>query len=219
MVERRHVAALVLAAAIGWTGCGWGLPEVSLGRVSGTACLRPILATAVAVGGDLMLTVAHAIAGAEDDLRVITLDGAERHVSVVGFDPLLDLALLDVEGLAAPAVTFGDAEKGETGVIIAVAADLAVVSIDYRVRQEVIARSGDIYDQGEVLRPALELEAVIDPGHSGAPLMDPSGAMVGMVFARSTEETGQAWALQAGEIEEFLASVEVGTEVDRGRCR
>ena len=190
----------------------------SLARVAGTACLKPILATAVVVEDGLLLTVAHAIAGAEEDLKVIGLDGIERPALVVGFDPERDLALLEADGfherieMAAP-----EADSG--GTIAAVGSDLVIERIPYRILRLVTARSGDIYNQGEVLRQALEIEARVSPGHSGAPLLDLDGAMVGLLFAGSQDVEDSAWALHVSEIEEFLEEAGRNAEVDRGRCR
>ena len=152
-------------------------------------------------------------------MRLIGLDSAEHPVIVIAFDPERDLALLKVDDFAAQPLSIGQPVDGGTGVITAVSGDLEVQEIDYQITQFVVARSGDIYDQGEVLRNALEIEAIIEPGVSGAPLIDDSGTIVGIVFARSTGIEGQAWALQPDEINEFLASVTGDAEVDRGRCR
>jgi S1-C subfamily serine protease len=216
----RAIPALGLVALIG-AACG-GSPieeaESSLGRVTGTACLRPILATAVVVDDERMLTVAHAVAGADDDLHLVGLDGARYAVTVIGFDPDRDLALLDVAGLDAPSILMATAGEGDSGFITSISRDHEIKRIEYRVARVVTARSGDIYDEGEVLRKALDLEAVTEPGDSGAPLIDVSGMMVGMLFARSTDADG-SWALHVDEIDAFLESVTGEEEVDRGRCR
>lgn len=193
--------------------------SASLGRIEGTACLKPILATAAIVEVGRMLTVAHAIAGAGDDLRVVTLDGVEHELIVIGFDPVRDLALLEVDGLQGPSLAFGSVASGDAGVITAVTGDLEIDHIPYRVTRVVTARSGDIYNQGDVQRQALDLEAEVGPGDSGAPLLDPSGEIVGVLFADTTGVEGSAWALHPAEIESFLATVTGDGEVDRGRCR
>jgi S1-C subfamily serine protease len=216
----RAISALGLVALI--TAACAGSPieetEASLGRVGGTACLRPILATAVVVDDERMLTVAHAVAGADDDLHVLGLDGTRYSVTVIGFDPDRDLALLYVAGLNAPSIQLGTAGEGDSGFITSILRDHEIKPIEYRVARVVTARSGDIYDQGEVLRKALELDAVTESGDSGAPLINEAGLMVGMLFARSTNAEG-SWALHADEIDAFLESVTGEDEVDRGRCR
>lgn len=224
-----RVASWVLVVALGATACGRSTDvgtepsetdiAQSVARLAGTACLRPIIASAVVVGEGLLLTVAHAVAGAEDDLRVITPDGAEHGVVVVGFDPERDLALLFAESLDAPVLLLGTAAAEDIGVIASVTSGLDVEMIEYRVRRRVNARSGNIYREGTVERAALDLEAAITAGVSGAALINGEGAIAGVVYAASTELDSVTYALETSEISAFLESVDVETAVDRGRCR
>ena len=189
----------------------------SLARIAGTACLKPILATAVVVGDDLLLTVAHAIAGSED-LTVVDLAGFDRPALVVAFDPERDLALLEAEGFD-DAIEFASPDDGGSGTIAAVGSDLTVGADPYRIIRMVTASSGDIYDEGEVLRQVIEIEADVRAGDSGAPLINDHRQMIGMVFAESQGVEGSAWALHVSEIEAFLGMNRSGDEVDRGTCR
>lgn len=222
------VTAWLTALALILTACGGGSESddaprpdaaASVARIAGTACLRPIIASAVVIDDGLVLTVAHVVAGAEDDLRIITPRGREHDVTVVGFDPARDLALLAAESLEAPPLPLGRAEVDAEGNIVAVGGDLDVELISYRVRRRINARSGDIYDEGAVERAALDLDADVVPGVSGAAVIGQEGAVVGIVFAESVEQEAVTYALDTTEIEAFLAAVDPATEVDRGRCR
>ncbi len=219
MSPRRASPLLAIALALIGTACSSTSPATSVVRLAGTACLKPIIGTGVAVGDDLVLTVAHAIAGAEDDLRIVTPRGEERPVTVIGFDSERDLALLAVEGLDATPVVLGSAGKGDSGTIAAVNGDLAVELIEYTVLRVVNARSADIYNEGHVERDALDIEARIEPGVSGAPLVDTDGEVVGIVFARSKNREEGGYALATSEITAFLDSVDPHTVADKGRCR
>lgn len=192
----------------------------SVVRIAGTACIKPLFGTAVAVADDRLLTSAHVVAGAEDDLAVITLDGAKFPVEVVAFDPKRDLALLAVEGAGLDPLELGQPAKADDrGQVWSVSRDHTKVENRYRVKRVISARSGDIYDEGVVTRNALDIEADIDPGVSGAPLVDGSEQMVGIVFARSTGTEGVGYALHVDEIADFLAMATGDEPVDRGRCR
>jgi S1-C subfamily serine protease len=219
MSAGRAQLLLAIALALIAAACSTTHPATSVVRLAGTACLKPIIGTGVAVGDDLVLTVAHTIAGAEDDLRIVTPQGEERSVTVVAFDPERDLALLAAEGLDATPVILGSAGKGDSGTIAAVKGDLAVEFIKYTVLRVVNARSTDIYNEGHVERDALDIKARIEPGVSGAPLVDSNGEVVGIVFARSESREEGGYALSTSEITAFLDSVDPGTVVDRGRCR
>jgi S1-C subfamily serine protease len=219
MSAGRAQLLLAIALALIAAACSTTHPATSVVRLAGTACLKPIIGTGVAVGDDLVLTVAHTIAGAEDDLRIVTPQGEERPVTVVAFDSDRDLALLAVEGLDATPVILGSAGKGDSGTIAVVNGDLAVEFIKYTVLRVVNARSTDIYNEGHVERDALDIKARIEPGVSGAPLVDSNGEVVGIVFARSETREEGGYALSTSEITDFLDSVDPGTVADRGRCR
>lgn len=219
MSPRRARLLLAIALALIAAACSTTHPATSVVRLAGTACLKPIIGTGVAVGDDLVLTVAHTIAGAEDDLRIVTPQGEERPVTVVAFDSDRDLALLAVEGLDATPVVLGSAGKGDSGTIAVVNGDLAVEFIKYTVLRVVNARSTDIYNEGHVERDALDIKARIEPGVSGAPLVDSNGEVVGIVFARSETREEGGYALSTSEITDFLDSVDPGAVADRGRCR
>jgi S1-C subfamily serine protease len=126
---------------------------------------------------------------------------------------------LATDGLVAPPLPIGSAEAGDVGVIASVTADLKLNLIDYRVARIVVARSGDIYDQGSVERTVLDIEAQVGPGVSGAALLNDAGAIVGIVFAESDDDADAAYALDAGEITAFLDSIDAGPAVEHGRCR
>ncbi len=212
-------ALILMVAACGSHPVSGFDPANSVVRLAGTACLKPIIGTGVAVGDDLVLTVAHAIAGADSDLRIVTPQGDERPVELVGFDSDRDLALLATDGLELTPVILGVAAQGDSGTIAAVSRDLEVDLIEYHVQRLVNARSGDIYDEGQVERDALDISARVDPGVSGAPLIDSDGAVVGIVFARSNDRPDSGYALASHEIAQFLDSVDVSTVADKGRCR
>jgi S1-C subfamily serine protease len=50
---------------------------------------------------------------------------------------------------------------------------------------------------GPYVRPALELAAPVAIGDSGAPVVDAGGAVTGIVFARSNDHPGTAYAVDA----------------------
>lgn len=213
------VLGLLAAACGGDTAVRHDTLSESVVGISGTACLRPILASGIVIGEDRVITVAHAVAGADDDLRVVTPDGVEHVPRLVAFDPKLDIAVLRVDDLNASPLQPAEALPEDSGVIAAVNGDLVVDLIDYEVLRVVNARSGDIYDEGNVERTALDVRSAAARGTSGAPLVDDEGAYVGMVFAISQDREEGVYALASSEIVSFLATVDDLPAADRGRCR
>ena len=216
------IITLVLLASACAGGDAGGRSDTighSVVRIAGTACLRPILATGIVIGHNRVMTVAHAVAGADDDLSVVTIDGAEHVPRLVAFDPRLDIAVLQVDDLNASPLLPAEASPQDSGVIAAMNRDMAVDLIDYEVLRIVNARSGDIYDEGTVERTALDVRSRASPGTSGAPLVDDEGNYVGMVFAISRDRDDGVYALASAEIVAFLDTVDGAPATDRGRCR
>lgn len=196
-----------------------GNVEDSVVRIAGTACLKPILATGFVVARGTIVTVAHAVAGAESDLRVITASGTRHTVEVVAFDDQLDIAVLSVDGLDGTAIRPAEAVAGDPGVIGAMTSESEIEFIEYEVLRIVNARSGDIYDRGAVERTAVDIRTTASRGTSGAPLLNEAGNYIGMVFAISRDRDDGVYALAASEILNYLATLSTGPPSDLGRCR
>jgi S1-C subfamily serine protease len=87
------------------------------------------------------------------------------------------------------------------------------------VTEEVTAIGKDIYNNGTVTRGVYALQANVQPGNSGGPLMAPSGQVVGVVFSRSTVYPDVGYALTSPGV---LARVQVAMHhraaVSTGPC-
>jgi S1-C subfamily serine protease len=190
-------AAAVLAAGCGGGGAGpaWAQPSVVRVTVA-TDGLVPEVATGVAAGDGRVLTVAHPLSPG----RAVRVGG--RPARVVRLDRRLDLALLAVPGLRAPAIRLG--EGGSRARIVVLRADRAR-AVDARVRRRVTVAFRDQPGDPPRSRPGLELAAVIDPGDSGAPVLDGRGRLLGVLYARSRNRAGTAWAVAAAAARGLLA--------------
>ncbi|MEI8241477.1 MAG: trypsin-like peptidase domain-containing protein, partial [Actinomycetota bacterium] len=102
------VAAAGLLGALA-TACTAGTPrsdaDLALGatvRVEAEGCsMRPVVGSGSFVADQLVLTVAHVVAGAID-VDVILPDGTEKQTTVVGIDRRKDLAVLRVDAATKP---------------------------------------------------------------------------------------------------------------------
>jgi S1-C subfamily serine protease len=68
------------------------------------------------------------------------------------------------------------------------------------VRRAIVAHIRTPDGQRIVRRPALELDAAVLPGDSGAPVLTPDGRVAGVVFARSNRRAHTAYAVAASAI-------------------
>jgi S1-C subfamily serine protease len=85
----------------------------------------------------------------------------------------------------------------------------------------------DIYDNATVTREIYELDAVVQPGNSGGPLIASGdvaegirdGTVVGVVFARSTTDAAVGYALALPAVNQDIALAESSdSTVATGTC-
>lgn len=163
----------------------------------------------------LVVTNAHVVAGAET-VTVRTADGSRR-ATVIAFDPERDLAVLYVRQLDVPPLRQGDDLRSGASAVVAGFPLNGPYRLDpARVRGVLTARGYDIYSSRQVEREVYSLHASINPGNSGGPLLDADGEVVGVVFARSLEDSSTAYALTLDELRPVLAEATVGQSVGTG---
>ena len=107
---------------------------------------------------------------------------------------------------------------GETAAIVGHPFGQAPVEVSpARVVRRVTAEVGDIYDRPATPRQILVLDAQIDPGDSGAPVVSAAGQVVGVAFAVSNLRRGTAFAVASEELGPVLARPRSGA-VSTGPC-
>jgi uncharacterized membrane protein required for colicin V production len=157
--------------------------------------------TAWPVGTDHMVTNAHVVAGSKK-VTVITPDGRTLMARVVFFDPEVDLAVLNVPGLGFHALTLADQNPSRDTIGAAIGypeggpekvSPAAVSGVE-------LARGRDIYGNQVVTRQIEVLAAQIIPGNSGGPMVDLQGNVIGLVFATSTVNPQEGYALTPDQI-------------------
>jgi S1-C subfamily serine protease len=192
---RGLLALGAVAGAALATGCGGTQrPEVLRVTVAQDGLL-PEIATGVAAGDERVLTVAHPL----DGRRAVAVDG--RPARVLRIDRGLDLAVLSVPGLRAPALRLrGDDARAGLVVLRAGRARALAGSI----RRHVLVRWSEQPGDPPSDRPGLELAATVDPGDSGAPVLDPHGRLLGVLYARADDDDGTAWAVDASAVRRLL---------------
>jgi putative serine protease PepD len=168
-----------------------------------------------------ILTNHHVVAGAGDDgaISVSFNDGTTRKATVIGSDPLTDVAVIKAEDVSdltpASLGKSGDLKVGQTVVAVGspyglnatvtsgiVSALNRPVSVSTAQEQEQ-APQDPFGGQGEeqapadlsTTYPAIQTDAAINPGNSGGPLVDMSGRVVGI---NSSIRTSSGSATESG---------------------
>ncbi len=186
-------------------------------KVQGVACRRIQEGSGFTFRApDLVVTNAHVVAG-EDDIVVYRSDGSAVDATVVAFDPDRDLAVLRVPGLERPVLPGGPTAPGGRGGVFGHPGGGPLRIAPFQVGQEVEASGRDIYDRSRTEREVLILSSGLQPGDSGAALIDGAGAVVGVAFAIAPDKPGVAYALSMDELNAVLAG-DLSAEKDTGPC-
>lgn len=186
-------------------------------RVSGIACGKRLTGSGFSPAADTIVTNAHVVAGSTGT-QVLRPDGRTLPATVQIFDPVKDLAVLSVPGLGQPSLGLGSAVVGETGAVFGHPFGQVPVEVSpARVLRRVTTDVGDIYDRSAPPRQILVLNSNLDPGDSGAPLVNGAGKVVGVAFAVANLRPSTAFAVASEELTPVLARPRTGA-VSTGPC-
>jgi hypothetical protein len=181
--------------------------EASIVKVTGDAraCDRSQEGTGWVLAPGRVVTNAHVVAAVRDPQVQIGGEGRRYAARVVVFDPVRDLAVLDVPGLPAPPLRLGkDLERSDPAVVAGFPLDGPYRLDSARVREVITARGEDIYGRRPSVRQVYSLYATVQPGNSGGPLLSTDGEVVGVIFAKSLDDDATGYALTLTESEPVL---------------
>jgi S1-C subfamily serine protease len=173
------------------------------------------------VAPGLVVTNAHVVAGTQS-IRVE--DPVGFHLAAVElFDPEFDLAVLRVHGLRERPLTIypGTVGRATKAVVLGYPEGGPLAADPAGVRSEILATGLDIYGENSTVREVYQIQALVRPGNSGGPLVEPDGVVIGVVFSRSPTDDDLGYALASPGV---LARVEkaerlpVSTVVGTGGC-
>ncbi len=170
------------------------------GEAKATACARILEGSGFVFAPQHVLTNAHVVAGVRGGVTVTGLRHT-FHGTVVLYDPERDVAVLYVPGLRARPLAFASPpSRGDSAIVAGYPLNRGFTAAPARIGGEHSANSPDIYQAHTVTRDIYAVRAVVRPGNSGGPLLAPSGAVDGMVFAAAIDLANTGYALTAGEV-------------------
>lgn len=149
----------------------------------------------------IILTNNHVVAaGANNGTITVELsDGKKYLAKLIGRDNSYDLAVLKIDVTSAPTLQFGNSDQVQVGdAVIAIGSPLGLAGT---VTSGIISSKNRAVTTGNGIGEssfinALQTDAAINPGNSGGPLVDATGAVVGVNSAIATLGAGS----QSGSI-------------------
>lgn len=155
----------------------------------------------------LILTNNHVVSGAGPDakMEVAFSDGSTAQATLVGTDPVSDLAVIKVTGKTGLTPielgNSGNLQVGESVVAVGSPLGLAgtVTTGIVSALNRPVSTSGEPGSQGTVI-DAIQTDAAINPGNSGGALVDMNGKLIGINTAIATMGVSDASGGQSGSI-------------------
>lgn len=134
-----------------------------------------------------VLSNAHVVEGAKK-LQVVLFNGTTHDATVVEIDDYKDLALLKISATGLTSAALGDSSRIEVmDSVMAIGYPLGAA-----LGTEVSAYEGKVNAIREAERiPLLQIDAAVNPGNSGGPLVNERGEVIGIITAKVRTEVAE----------------------------
>jgi serine protease Do len=213
---------------------GFVLTTAQIAAASGPSTVSLTCGSQIGSGffltADRLVTNAHVVCKDDGAVSVHFASGRELKGSVVSRDEKLDLALVEVKDAGATPLAIGDAallSPGDKVVIIG-----TPLGMDQTVLEGIVSHVGrNLFGVAYV-----QLDANVNPGNSGGPVLNERGQIVGVVTLKADDASGMGFALPINYVhagkppllaleahvspawERLLAQVKEAEAKDRGRA-
>jgi S1-C subfamily serine protease len=188
-------------------------------KVLGQACGFVQEGSGFVASPGLVVTNAHVVAG--EPSTQIQVGSASYPATPVLYDPEFDLAVLRTDAPVGPPLTVDPDEtgRGAQGAVLGYPENGPLTVTPAGVAAVLTAEGRDIYDQQNVVRKVYEIDADVQPGNSGGPLVGADGQVIGVVFSRSTVSSDVGYALASpGVLARVREAEQRTTPVGTGAC-
>jgi serine protease Do len=164
----------------------------------------------VLTGDGYILTNRHVVEDS-NSLTVELADGSQHEARIVGISDDHDLALIKIDATGLTPAVIGDSDALQVGeTAIAIGSPLGTFT--ETVTRGIISATGrtiTVADESTgrpvTLTGLLQTDAAINPGNSGGPLLNASGAVVGVNTAVSAEGEGLGFAIPIADAASLIA--------------
>jgi serine protease Do len=200
-------------------------PAVVTITVTGTSTqgLSPFQVPTTGVGSGVVLTSngyiltnRHVVA-AGTSFTVTFSDGRELPATVVKISDTTDLALIKVDATGLVAATIGDTSNlrvGQTAIAIGSPLGTYTETVTKGIVSGLnrdITVTDEITHRPVALHGLIQTDAAINPGNSGGPLLDVSGAVIGIDTAVATSAEGLGFAIPISAASDLIHLAQTGS--------
>lgn len=157
----------------------------------------------------IIITNKHVVADTGTVYNVVTKDGKKFAIKKIYRDPILDLAIVQIEGDNLKALELGDSSKLKVGQL-AIAIGNALGQFTNSVTTGVVSGlgrrviAGDPFSgSAESLDDLIQTDAAINPGNSGGPLLNSAGQVIGVNVATTEGAQNIGFALPINSVKKI----------------
>lgn len=162
-----------------------------------------------------IVTNNHVVAGA-DEITVSLPDDRVYEATIVGRDPLTDLAVIKIEEVDLPIIPFGNSGDLQPGEFVIAIGNALGLEGGPTVTVGVVSALGRSIriPSGATLQDLIQTDAAINPGNSGGPLINLKGEVIGIntAIANPDQAQGIGFAISTPTIIPIIADL-----VENGR--
>ncbi len=158
----------------------------------------------------IIVTNKHVVADPNTRYTVITRDGKKYEIRKIYRDPVLDLAIVQIDGGGLPTVDMGDSSKLKVGQTV-VAIGNALGRFTNTVTTGIVSglgrsvTAGDPYSgSAESLDDLVQTDAAINPGNSGGPLLNSAGQVIGVNVATTEGAQNIGFAVPINSVKKIV---------------
>ncbi len=166
----------------------------AVGRFGQTAAATGIGSGIVVSSNGYILTNAHVVSGATS-VQVTLPDGQTVAGTVAGTSSTTDLAIVKVNATGLTAASLGNSSSLVVGQTVVAIGDPLGEFSDSASAGIVSGLNRSVAVETENLTGVIQIDAAVNPGNSGGPLIDTAGNVVGIVTAGSTSAQGINFAI------------------------
>jgi len=167
----------------------------------------------------IILTNKHVVSDNSAKYTVITQDKKQYEAKVLALDPRNDLAIVKVDIKDAPFLKLADTSGLQIGQrVVAIGNSLGqypntvTSGIISGIGRRIVAGGGS---GSEELSGVIQTDAAINPGNSGGPLLDVTGAVVGINTAVDRQGESVGFAIPASDASKALGTYQKNGKITR----
>ncbi|NOX34108.1 MAG: DegQ family serine endoprotease [Deltaproteobacteria bacterium] len=148
-----------------------------------------------------------------DEIKVVLFDKSEYKATIIGTDPMTDLALIKIKAKNLVPLKFGSSSDTEVGSwVVAIGSPFG---LEQTVTAGIVSAKGRIIGSGPY-DDFIQTDASINPGNSGGPLLNLKGEVIGINTAIIRSGQGIGFAIPSDLANGVIAQLTERKSVSRG---